>query len=366
MTLLTPNFAQLQAAKANGGQQHVTAQHEPLSAISQQEATKYNAGFLAPSMPAVVPKEQIVSTNSWMGPKVAIIGTAPSSRMLAPYNDPEWKIWGCSPGNQNALPRFDLWFELHGNLLWPECESYGKPYLDWLSKLQVPVFMQAGIYGNHVPKALPFPKDQLVNEFGPFFFTSSFSWMTAFAIVLGAKEVAMYGIDMASREEYILQRPGGYYFIVEGARRGVKVWAPYESDIMQPPGLYGFSDITQLGRKIHAREQELKQRTAHIDGQLNALQRDSTYLKGALEDVDYFKSIHIGAQDNNTATAFLGNLITKHQMAVGLAVPQPAAPPSTLSPPLTAAVAPTPSKRKPGRPKKRLGPSAETHPAGQG
>src|SRR5215467_5742575 len=31
--------------------------------------------------------------------KVAIIGTAPSSRMLAPFNDPTWDIWVCSPGN---------------------------------------------------------------------------------------------------------------------------------------------------------------------------------------------------------------------------------------------------------------------------
>src|SRR3954468_23311721 len=42
--------------------------------------------------------------------KVAILGTAPSSRMLAPFNDPEWQIWSCSPGNMGCIPRFDRWF----------------------------------------------------------------------------------------------------------------------------------------------------------------------------------------------------------------------------------------------------------------
>jgi hypothetical protein len=342
MTLLTPNFAQLHAAKTNG-------------ALPP-------AQLPVPAAAAVNPETS--PAQSWIGSKVAIIGTAPSSRMMAPYSDPTWKIWGCSPGNQNILPKVDCWFELHANLFWPECESYGRPYIKWLSEQKWPVFLQADTYQDQIPRAWIFPKDQLIAEFGPYFFTSSFAWMTAFAIMAGCKEVAMYGIDMASRDEYILQRAGGQYFIVEGARRGVKVWAPHESDIMQPPGLYGYSDKGPLGRKTLARESELKQRVNQIDQQLATLQRDSTYLKGALEDVDYFKSIHIGAQDNNTASTFLDGLRQKFEMAAALAVPQPTAPPSSLSPPLTAAVAPT--KRKPGRPRKRPMPSAETHSAGQG
>jgi hypothetical protein len=357
MTLITPNFAQQQAAKLNGGgQPHVVAQHEPLAGAAQWTGT----------VPTQTATPQTVNIGSWMGPRVAIIGTAPSSRMLAPFNDPTWKIWGCSPGNKDVLPRADAWFEVHGNLLWPECESYGRPYIAWLNQQKFPVFMQDQ---SVVPAAIPFPKDQLVQEFGPFFFTSSFAWMGAFAILLGAKEVAMYGIDMASREEYIQQRAGGQYLIVEGARRGVKVWAPYESDIMQPPGLYGYSDVTPLGRKTHARELELKQRVAQLDNQLNALQRDRAYLGGALEDVDYFKSIHIGAQDNNTTAAFLGGLMAKHALTAATAIPlsQPAAVPlEPLNPSAMAAASPPNPPSKPRRSRKRPEPTVNPSPAGQG
>jgi hypothetical protein len=132
--------------------------------------------------------------------------------------------------------------------------------------------------------------------------------MMAFAIHKGAKEVALYGIDMASHEEYLAQRAGAYHFFEEGAKRGCKVWAPFESDIMQPPALYGYSETSQIGRKILARRSELKgriaqkqQERAQVAGQLNAIDRDLTYLAGAEEDVGYFTDIHLGAQDNSVS-----------------------------------------------------------------
>jgi len=223
--------------------------------------------------------------------KIALVGTAPSSRMLAPFNDPTWKIWVCSPGNQGIIPRADAWFELHGNLLWPENAHYGAPYIEWLKNLKIPVYMQDQKY---VPNAIVFPKDEMVREFGRDFFTSSFAWMMALAIYQGASEIALYGIDMASRDEYILQRPGFYFFKHIAEQRGIKVSAPHESDIMQPPGLYGFSEVTPFGRKVLAREKELKDRINAMRQQREQLNHSITYLEGAVEDLDYIKSIWLG------------------------------------------------------------------------
>lgn len=228
--------------------------------------------------------------------KIALIGTAPSSRMLAPFADPTWKIWACSPGNQgNLLPRIDAWFEIHGNMLWPENKHYGEPYLNWLRQQTFPIYMQSREW---VPQAIPLPIDELVAEFGPYFFTSSFSWMMAMAMKAGATEVALYGIDMASRDEYILQRPGAYYFFNEGRKRGIKFSAPYESDIMQPPMLYGFSEVTPFGRKLCAREKELQDRVGPLRQQRDQLAQQIIYLEGALEDLDWTKNIFGGAQSH--------------------------------------------------------------------
>lgn len=292
--------------------------HEPLSTgepwaaplnltqLGLQAAVRQAQPVQLPAFP-LIQAEQIVNMPPMQTPapgpipvaeplplKVALVGTAPSSRMLAPYQDPSWKIWVCSPGNMNIIPRIDAWFEIHNNLMWEEYKHYGIPYLKWLSEQTFPLYMQDK---NFVQRAEIFPKDELVKMFGRDFFTSSFTWMMGFALLKGAKEIALYGIDMASRDEYILQRPGFFFFKYMAEIRGVKVSAPYESDIMQSPGLYAYSDSTPFGRKIHSRELELKQRIGQAEQAIHQQQQTLMYLKGALEDIDYFKSIWIGVDD---------------------------------------------------------------------
>lgn len=224
--------------------------------------------------------------------RVALIGTAPSSRNLAPFHDPSWTIWACSPGNMN-IPRADAWFEVHSNLLWPENISYGQPYVDWLKQQTFPIYMQDK---SIVPNATPLPIQELVNEFGKFFFTSSFAYMIAMAIKAGAAEIALFGIDMASKNEYILQRPGGQYFMSEASKRGIKVSVPYESDLAQPPELYGYADSTPFGRKIHVRKKELEDRINGMKAEQAKMTHSLTFLEGALEDLDYVKSVWGGIQ----------------------------------------------------------------------
>lgn len=278
MTILTPRFVEQHAAQLNGAAgPHVTAAHEPTREGEQ------------PITPAATAAPEPPVSAAPAGPlKVAMIGTAPSSRMLAPYADPSWTIWACSPGNMNVLPRVDLWFELHSNLLWPEHESYGKPYIEWLKQQKFPIYMQDQ---SLVPNATVFPWYDLVQMFGRDFFTSSFAWMMALAMQHGAIEIALYGIDMASRDEYIRQRPGFYYFKQRAEERGIKVSAPHESDIMQPPALYAYSDSTPQGRKLMARRQEVGGRIGASDQQIAHHTNSKTYLQGALEDIDYQESI---------------------------------------------------------------------------
>jgi hypothetical protein len=159
---------------------------------------------------------------------------------------------------------------------------------------------EAQMYG--IPNAVAFPVKAMVKEFGGDFFTSSFSWMMAMAINMGATEIALYGVDMASREEYILQRPGFYFFRYMAKVKGIKVFAPNESDIMQPPGLYGYSDTLPFARKLHARREEVRGRIAQMEAEKARLVENILYLKGADEDIDYTLSIWSGVQDNSTET----------------------------------------------------------------
>jgi len=352
MTVLTPTFAERQV-NGQAGPLHISAPHEPTKEGEQ------------PPIPVNPPGAVWVVPTPGVPLKVALIGTAPSSKMLAPYNDPSWQIWGCSPGNMNALPRFNLWFELHSNLLWPEHESYGRPYIEWLKQQKCPIFMQdrwPALDGSMVPiqsivpNAIPFPKTELVAEFGPDFFTSSFAWMMAYAMKTGASEIALYGIDMASRDEYIRQRPGFFYFRQRAKERGVRISAPYESDIMQSPSLYAYADSTPMGRKIMARKKEVGDRVAGMDQQIGQLSNSKTYLQGALEDLDYFEAIWAGVStelmllqdENERLRAEIARLTAMLQ------APPPAPPP---------VAEPVPEPEAEPRRRRRHEPQAEASPA---
>lgn len=281
MGIITPTFADY-------GKLHVDPAHEPIR------------GEAGPALVHVIdPGHQDILRNPTPVPevkplKVAIIGTAPSSRHLAPFGDPTWTIWACSPGNMNQIPRFDLWFEIHSNLLWPEHESYGKPYIKWLQDGDFPVVMQDN---SLVTRASPYPILEMCERFGDDDFSSSFSYMMALAISHGAQEIALYGVDMASRDEYVLQRPGGRHFINTAKKLGIKVTIPYESDLGLPTPLYGYTDSTPAGRKLASRDTEIKGRIAGMQGELQKLQQNTTYLQGAAEDLDYMRNIQLGGEN---------------------------------------------------------------------
>lgn len=322
MTILTPNFADQQQAKSNGAAPlHVLPAHEPTKEGEQPQFQTYAEN---PN-----PTLQIVPVPPPNPLKVALIGTAPSSRMLAPYNDPSWEIWACSPGNMNILPRVNIWFELHSNLLWPEHESYGKPYIEWLKQQTFPIYMQDS---SLVPKALTFPRDQMVEQFGDDFFTSSFAWMMALAISKGATEIALYGIDMASRDEYIRQRPGFYYFRQMARQRGIIVSAPHESDIMQSPPLYAYVDSTPFGRKILARRAEVSGRVAGMVQQRDQLNNNINYLQGAQEDIDYIESIWSGVTNDMSRVEYKNRQLVEENNALKAKIASLMAPPPTFEP----------------------------------
>jgi len=169
--------------------------------------------------------------------KIAILGAAKTSRHLAPFDDAEWEIWTCSPRNQGAFPRVDKWFEIHGmNFL----AGRGHPeYMEWLKGLPF-VYMQK--QEPDYPGSVAFPKDEMIEQFGPFFFTSSIAWMLALAISQKPEAIGLWGVDMiAAEEEYSGQRYGCHHFIQLAKHLGIEIIYPRECKIMTPPELYGFN-----------------------------------------------------------------------------------------------------------------------------
>ncbi len=217
--------------------------------------------------------------------KIAIVGTAPSSRVLAPLDDPSWEIWACSPGNQN-LARVDRWYEIHAlEADWVDCPNDHKiKWIEWLR--DKPNLVLAEKYPGF-PQARAYPIDALTKEFGPWFFTSTPSMMMAEAIHEKVDVIGVFGIDLAQAEEYACERTGFQFWIQEAAKRGIKVLIPPESDIAEPPPVYGLSLGSRMSRKLMARRNELLTRISNLAQTITNASHEKTLLEGALQDLDW-------------------------------------------------------------------------------
>lgn len=243
--------------------------------------------------------------------KIAIVGSAPSSAPLAPYDDPEWTIWGCSPAATRYTRRVDEWFEIHR---WGQ-DWLDQGYRDCLANLGKPVHMIEPV--PEIPTSVAYPKDEIVAEFGRDFFTSTPAWMLALAIVritrrgpvhedtqglqryddgslASAPTIGLWGIDMASDDEYALQKPGCLFFRYIARQRGIKVTIPPESDLHTSPPLYGFDETNPMLVKLLSRQAELRERIAKADATIEQATREKLYLGGAEENVRYVINTWVG------------------------------------------------------------------------
>lgn len=277
--------------------------------------------------------------------RIALVGSAPSSVALAPYDDPSWLIWGCSPGAYPYLKRLDAFFEIHH---WRPGENGFVPtYIEWLKGLTCPVYMIE--QHPEVPASVAFPKDEILAKYPGLqrsFFTSSLAWMLALAIerieedraarprmlpngditsppgigpTITARpseftgpnagrldeqikraqetdEIGLWGVDMAAADEYGHQKPGCHYFMLEAERRGIKVTVPPESDLRQPIPLYGLAESDPIRIKIAVRRKELETRRAQIQHEMAEIDKhyqgkryEEAFVVGALDDLTYFE-----------------------------------------------------------------------------
>ncbi len=223
--------------------------------------------------------------------KIALLGSAPSSKMLAPFNDPDWEIWACSPGNMD-LPRFDVFFEIHAmdttlreeqyNVILP---GHTVSFVDFCKAQTCPVYMQEK--RPEYPTAVVYPKDDMFKKFGPYFFTSSLAYMLALAIDKKPEAIGLFGVDMSAQDEYGQQRPGCHYFIQKAKDAGIDIVVPFESDILEPPPPYGYREASRMWWKMNTRYRELNDKRAAAQQRMSESQHQLNVLDGAMSDVQY-------------------------------------------------------------------------------
>lgn len=157
--------------------------------------------------------------------KVALVGGAKSSKD-APWDDDSWEVWAL--GNQMQRykgKRVTRIFEIHENL-----DEHDSIYPQWLAAHNIPMVVsdKFPIKPDHSIVFDYCAARDLIGEN----FSSSPAVMMAQAIMDGAEEISIYGVDMALDEhEYFMQRPCMEQWIGYAKGRGIKVFIHPDSPL---------------------------------------------------------------------------------------------------------------------------------------
>ena len=224
--------------------------------------------------------------------KVAIIGTAIGFE-AAPFHDESWEIWGLSR-IYLTVPRWTRWFELHkpedlcktwepGNLA---AEAAARStYTGWLEDAHEKgrVYSREGAIEN--TEAFPF--EELVEAFPRGYFTNTIAWLTAYAIHIGATEIALWGVDMALDTEFGTQRPSCEYWLGVAEGRGIKITIPESSDLLKCRSMYAYEDTDVFTAKLRIQALEIQQRLAKCKTDMTQLQVLGAAVEGQKEIIEW-------------------------------------------------------------------------------
>ena len=149
--------------------------------------------------------------------KVAIVGLASSTHSDAPWFDDTWEKWGL-PWDDKGWPFMARHFEMHDQrLLDSEHSKRGPDYTDRLKDC-------ASLYTQE-----NYPFEAVAKTIGQAYWNSSIAYAMALAIHEGAREIALYGVDMDGTDEYAYQKANMEYLIGVARGRGIQVYIPPQS-----------------------------------------------------------------------------------------------------------------------------------------
>ena len=225
--------------------------------------------------------------------KLAIVGTAETMPMT-PFNDPLYEIWAVSVcSTYEAFKRSDLYFELHNRAYWDKPDIVTR-----LNKPTCPTYMLA--HNKEVPLSVKFPVDVLVDNYRRYH-TTSITYMLAWAyhsfLTTGKPyHVGLFGIHMASREEYTEQRPCCEYWLgrMEGA--GMDILMAPGGSVLTSNGLYGYEGYHPAIPKLRDRLTALQAGGQQAEGEAIRWEKQKLKQDGAIAECEYWmRQYQLGA-----------------------------------------------------------------------
>lgn len=208
---------------------------------------------------------------------LAIVGSDPASRHLAPFDKPEIDIWVFNEaGNHEWCKRWNAVFQMHDPNIYKGHNTKDPKHWEWLQQSHgKPVYMQA--VDPLVPDSVRYPIEFALSIAGAEMFSTTFAYMAALAILQGYERIEIHGMGL-SASEYDYQKFGYAYWMgllrgKLGAENVVNTITHIGRDILHSPR-YGYEGNFSFGVEYFAgRAQYLKAEFEAADKSLTNIRK---------------------------------------------------------------------------------------------
>ena len=222
--------------------------------------------------------------------KVAIVGSASSTKGMTPWGDHTFEIWGLAW--RGDLRRCDRFFDMHK--IDKDRKHVPANYEQKLANLGKPVYL---IHEHpDVPNSVRYPIEKVIDFLGPNldpyangdYFVSSIAFMIALAIYEQYDEIHLYGIDLIDDTEYAHQRPNTEYLLGIARGLGIRVFIPEGAALLRYNHRYGYQKPPSIGIINHA---VLNSRLAEYKKRKDQLIAELQTIDGAMQEAEHLIGI---------------------------------------------------------------------------
>lgn len=231
--------------------------------------------------------------------KLAIVGSGSNTRDSAPWDDLSFDIWVFNEAaNMSWCKRWSAVFQMHREEIYTGFNTKDAHHWEWLQKPHgKPIYMQE--VDPRVPDAVEFSIDAAIELQGEDYFSATFAYMAAEAILQGYEQIHIYGIELSFSEYQYQAECWRYWIGFMKGRLGAKNVVLHSGKNLFKAPRYGYEGNFAFGVDFFA------ERVRVLDQEWKLAQADAKHKKRAVDNAIERKSF-----------TFLPALVTAYQVAV--------------------------------------------------
>lgn len=222
---------------------------------------------------------------------LAIVGSHPATRELAPYESNSFDIWlfNEAPQKPEVYKRWTASFQMHLPEVYSSVHNWvNKDHWNWLQQDHGDNTIWMQERDERVPNSKKFPLDEVLALVGMPYLRSTPAMALALGIYLGYTDIWLYGSELTSSTEYTYQAINYAFWIGFAKGRGVDLHLEcWHAEFYDQP-IYGYDGELQLPQKYF--ETRVAEIITEHAGQEDALKKAKRKLEKALDGADFEKT----------------------------------------------------------------------------